>query len=135
MPVRPKKACAYPRCPEVIPAGQRFCDNHRKQEYKRQARERKDTEEQSFYHSPRWRKLRAWKLRRDPLCEVCEAEGRTKEAKMVHHIKDIKDGGELMAVDNLASLCGLACHNKLHQRGAVKEGGQGGLLSPEPREW
>ncbi|MBC7075794.1 MAG: HNH endonuclease [Syntrophomonadaceae bacterium] len=75
---------------------------------------RQDTKEQAFYSSARWRKLRAWKLRANPLCENCEANGwGPTPAAVVHHTVPIKDGGDWMAIDGLVSLC-KACHNRLH---------------------
>jgi len=117
MPYRLKKPCAYPGCPELVGAGERYCEKHktarrtRDKEYKAR---RTDLEEQAFYKTDRWRKLRQWKLRQNPLCEICKREGRTTVAKLVDHIKPIKEGGDWMAVDNLQSLC-VRCHNRKHR--------------------
>lgn len=121
LPKRPKKPCNYPGCPELIEPGERYCEKHktarrtRDKEYKAR---RTDLEEQAFYKSWRWQRLRKWKLKQDPLCEICKAEGRITPAAIIHHIKPIKGGGGLMDVDNLMSLC-KACHNRLH--GANRE--------------
>ena len=56
-----------------------------------------------------WRDQRAWKLRRNPLCEICEKEGRTTLATMVDHIIPVSEGGGMYDMDNLQSLCSL-CH-------------------------
>ncbi len=111
MPYKPKKPCNYPLCPELISGGQTYCEKHRKKvniEYKNS---RTDKEEQAFYKSYRWKRLRKYKLSRNPLCEICLRGGIVKEASLVDHIRPIKNGGDLMAVDNLQSLC-VSCHNK-----------------------
>jgi len=117
MPKRLKKPCNYPFCSELVPDGQRFCDKHktaRRVEDRKYKARRTDVAEQAFYKTERWRRLRAWKLQQNPLCEMCKAEGRTTPAVLVHHKLAIKDGGELMSVENLMSLC-QACHNRLHR--------------------
>jgi len=65
-----------------------------------------------FYNRAAWRKCRALKLRRNPLCERCESEGRTREASQVHHKTDLADAPELAYVlTNLESLC-QECHSR-----------------------
>jgi len=58
-----------------------------------------------FYNSPRWKALRKRKLALNPICELCEKEGRTSEAKVIDHIKPIQDGGAMWDINNLQSLC------------------------------
>ena len=72
-------------------------------------------------NSARWRKLRAEKLRANPVCEECEANGRSTMATEVHHIKPVesvpyeKDMERLMFNRaNLLSLCH-ACHTEIHR--------------------
>lgn len=62
-----------------------------------------------FYWSPEWRKVRAIKLRKDPLCEDCFEEGRVTPAKLVDHVKERKDGGAPLKLENLKSQC-YKCH-------------------------
>ncbi|WP_200760466.1 HNH endonuclease [Effusibacillus dendaii] len=108
MPCRPKKPCSHPRCPELTT--ERYCDTHRKQEHRSYKQRRTDKEEQAFYNSKEWRVLRSMKLRRDPLCEECQRQGRLIPAVLVDHIQPIKQGGARLDMDNLQSLC-RACHN------------------------
>jgi 5-methylcytosine-specific restriction protein A len=84
-------------------------DRHR--EYDRFARDR---EAKRFYDSGPWRKLRAWKLATDPLCERCKASGRYVAASHVHHRTERSEAPEL-ALDeaNLESLCH-PCHSRHH---------------------
>ncbi|MEW6047007.1 MAG: HNH endonuclease signature motif containing protein [Bacillota bacterium] len=55
------------------------------------------------------------KRQADPLCELCLAEGRVTPAEMVHHKVPLREGGELLDMGNLVSVC-RACHAKLHRR-------------------
>ena len=120
MPRRLARPCNHPGCPNLAEPGKRFCTAHRgarRQADRDYRAKRTDVAEQAFYRSERWKRLRAWKLARDPLCEVCLKEGRTTPAAMVHHVTPVKAGGDPMAIDNLMSLC-VSCHNRLHRQGA-----------------
>lgn len=79
-----------------------------------------DKEYQHLIHSAAWIRLRKWKLKEHPLCELCEQEGRTTLATEIHHVtpvefavnKDQKQ--ELMYnAGNLMSLCH-QCHVRIH---------------------
>ena len=63
-----------------------------------------------FYNSANWKRLRALKLRANPICEMCLPD-RITLATAVDHIKAINLGGSATALDNLQSLCH-ACHNR-----------------------
>ena len=59
--------------------------------YKPKKREQKsnnmyDDTRRKIYNSERWRKLRAWKMVNNPLCEVCWQKGLATPAEDVHHI-------------------------------------------------
>ena len=63
-----------------------------------------------FYSTAAWTRLRAHKIARDPLCEVCLAEGRTEAATEVDHIVPIDvDWGRRLDITNLQSLS-RSCH-------------------------
>lgn len=66
----------------------------------------------------RWRKLRALKIARDPLCEACKGRGLVVPADDVDHIEPIVRAPELAyVVSNLQSLC-RSCHvRKTHAEG------------------
>lgn len=68
-----------------------------------------------FYCSKKWRRKREYILKRDGfLCQECKKYGRNREAKIVHHIKEMDDYPELkLKCDNLVSVCA-SCHNKIH---------------------
>jgi 5-methylcytosine-specific restriction protein A len=77
MPVRPKKPCAYPNCPNLVKASERYCDEHRKLVNRGYKRERDDKEIQKIYSSKRWKKVRELKMKQcGGLCEQCLKEGR-----------------------------------------------------------
>ena len=67
------------------------------------------------YHTTRWRKLRKRFISQFPLCAECLTFDKVVEAKVVDHIKPIKDGGEMYDWDNLQSLCH-SCHNSKSAR-------------------
>jgi 5-methylcytosine-specific restriction protein A len=120
MPSKPLKPCGIPTCAGRALEGQRYCLDHSKakrQEYVQAYG--KDLK--NFYSSKAWRTLRAQKLARNPLCEMCDAKGNTTAAVMVHHKDEIATGGKkLPGLDELQSLCA-ACHNEEHLRGIVAD--------------
>lgn len=63
-----------------------------------------------FYQSTAWRKLRAVKLKQQPLCEECLSKGIHTSAKVADHIVPINRGGVALNIENLQSLCD-RCHN------------------------
>ena len=52
----------------------------------------------------RWRRIRNAYIAKNPLCEVCKLEGRLVSADVVHHIKELSQGGT-HDERNLQSLC------------------------------
>lgn len=73
----------------------------------------------AFYRAAPWRKLRATKMQYNPLCEECTRNGRVVSATMVDHIKPISEGGAMLDMENLQSLCN-RCHNIKSGREAHK---------------
>jgi len=60
--------------------------------------------------SSRWKKVRALKLARDPLCEDCKEHGVTTPAEQVHHLVGLAERPDLAFVlENTRSLC-TTCH-------------------------
>ena len=75
-----------------------------------------ERERRAFYSGKRWRRVRALKLSRDPLCESCRAEGRVVAANTVHHRLERLDRPDLAySLPKLASSCA-ACHTRYHNR-------------------
>jgi 5-methylcytosine-specific restriction endonuclease McrA len=97
-----------PGCPEVVTHGR--CSKHG---YK----DNSGPTNPKYLRKP-WRELRAEKLRREPLCRECFAQGIVTPALCVDHI----DGDDANDVDaNLQSLC-IPCHSR---KTAVQDGGFG----------
>lgn len=63
------------------------------------------------YNTAAWKRLRAAKLAREPLCEYCPAGEKIKPATQVDHRLAINKGGSPWAWDNLASTCE-RCHSR-----------------------
>lgn len=81
-----------------------------------------DANYRRIINSKRWQRVRAEKLRRQPLCEDCLDAGRAVTATEVHHVVPLSRGGsygemERLAFDpaNLRSLC-RDCHAAAHRR-------------------
>ncbi len=73
---------------------------------RRQRYDRQRAPDHSFYSGKRWRKLRAIKLRANPLCEYCLQEGVKTIATVVDHAKDRRERPDLAyELDNLKSSC------------------------------
>lgn len=73
-------------------------------------------------NSVRWRELRTKKLKANPICQVCEANGLSTLATDVHHVVPVESvphelGMRQLMFDynNLQSLCH-ACHSDIHRR-------------------
>ncbi len=66
---------------------------------------------QAFYDSRAWRKLRAWYVKKYPICVECKFMGRATPVDVVDHIIPVEDGGAPLSEDNLQSLCHLH-HNQ-----------------------
>ena len=92
------------------------------------SRQAKDKAE--IYNSREWHELRARKLAANPLCEVCQDEGRKRgikygyirSATVVHHIHPIEESTSMEEMrhwafmwSNLQSLC-RECHARIHNQ-------------------
>jgi len=94
---------------------------------KQKARD-KTTAKQSYQHiyqNKRWKRVRAAKVRLNPLCEICELLGITKEVEEVHHVIPFMTGKTpeevqnlAYDIDNLQSLC--VEHHKIVEKAAKK---------------
>lgn len=116
----PKKLCRYPGCRMLHTNRGGYCDEHRRTEWRRDSAARGSAVERGY--DGRWHKIRAQKLKADPLCARCEARGRVTVADVVHHRDHNPFNNH---PDNHESLC-RACHDIEHSRG--KQG-------PSKPEW
>src|SRR5712692_5861146 len=103
MPSRPKRPCYQPGCGQLIDPSDRLCFKHR-----RQVNQSRKTTKARGYHG-NWERIRARRLREEPLCRECLKAGRTTAANEVDHIIPRARGGT-DADDNLQSLC-KPCHS------------------------
>lgn len=108
MPIKPKRPCAYPGCPELT--AKQYCNKHQRlvaSEY-----EQRRGSATSRGYDGRWQKARMTYLLNNPLCVVCETKGRVTSATVVDHIKPHK-GNRILFWDesNWQSLC-KHCHDR-----------------------
>ena len=111
MPMRAKRPCVYPGCPELSDG--RYCNKHQRQANSDYNRYSRDDDSKLFYKSQAWRRLSALQLKREPLCAECLNAGRATPAAIAHHAVSIRDGGERLDIADLRSLC-RGCHNRKH---------------------
>ena len=111
MPNYPLWPCKTPGCKAMVKGG--YCDECRPKTDTARARKTKKVD--PFYKATRWRKLRAWFLRRFPVCVKCG-----HRATHVDHIREWKKGGEPFDPDNLQSLCA-SCHGRKTRRERTHE--------------
>ncbi len=87
----------------------------------------RNQENDTFYHSREWKRVRGLQLSKYPLCAMC-----SHPANIVDHIVEIKDGGAKLSLSNLQSLC-TACHNqKTSDQKQQRGGGIKSLKSQSP---
>ena len=106
--MKPKRPCGASMCPNLAESGEKYCKGCKAKgysEHKEYKARRTDKKEQAIYKSARWKAVRGIRLRLNPLCLMCEKEGRITLAQMVDHIRPIKQGGAVYDLDNLQSLC------------------------------
>lgn len=117
MPVKSKKPCAYPRCPNIT-AGM-YCDQHKVQQEQTKAesdkqydRYQRDARSTKFYNSKPWKKLRALIFQQQyGLCQSCLRQDRYVKGDVVDHKTPIKvDWDKRMDPNNLQVMCH-KCHN------------------------
>ena len=111
MPRKPRHPCSFPGCPKRVEYGERFCEEHQRQENRRYEKYQRDPETKKRYNAS-WRHIRDAYAAAHPLCEMCLKEGRYTATEHVHHIKPLKEGGT-HDQENLMALC-KSCHSKIH---------------------
>lgn len=117
------KPCSAPGCHRLTL--NRYCYKHEAEhnaqreannKMMHQAYNKKRDDVDRFYGSTEWRKLRDLFIAQNPLCVQCEAEGITKPAKVVDHIKPMREHPDLaLDINNLRALCH-ECHNAIGAR-------------------
>ena len=106
MPHTPKNPCRYPGCPNLCERGA-YCEAHA--EF---APDRLRGGAQARGYDKRWRRARAFFLKRHPLCAECQRQNQLTPATVVDHIIPHR-GDKLLFWDeaNWQPLC-KACHDK-----------------------
>jgi 5-methylcytosine-specific restriction protein A len=121
MPYKPKVPCGYPGCMEKVESGTspRLCPKHLALQRKKYDKKRGSAGKRGY--DAKWRKYRQWYLIQNPLCRICEQEGRATIATVVDHVVSIKSGGSFWDPNNHQPLC------KMHhdQKTAKEDGGFG----------
>jgi len=116
-PMRAKKPCAYPCCAALVIHPQRYCERHAAKETKRQYETKKQDYIWLLYHTPRFKKFRAWFLRLNVLCmRVVDGRQCMNWATTLHHRRGLRSHPEdLCAAEYCAALC--AGHHRAGEDG------------------
>ncbi len=115
MPMKPKRPCSYPGCPELTDG--RYCEKHQKEVDARYNKYERDPAARKRYGRT-WKRIRDRYIAAHPLCERCLKVGRLTPAEEVHHIVPLSKGGA-HDESNLMSLC-TSCHSEI----TAREGGR-----------
>lgn len=106
MPYKPLHPCGYPGCPELIPTGNRYCEQH-----KRACQDGNKSAASRGYGS-KWRKASRQFLESHPLCVECLKNGILTKATVVDHVIPHRGNPELFwDKDNWQALC-KRCHDR-----------------------
>lgn len=105
MPAAPRRPCRKAGCSALHTNASGLCDKHQVEYQAAYDRSRKSSTQRGY--DAKWRKLRAIKLRANPLCECPGCE---RVAALVHH-KDKNSHNN--SSDNLMSVC-QPCHERIH---------------------
>jgi 5-methylcytosine-specific restriction protein A len=119
MPWAAPTVCRQPGCRLLVKTAG-YCDAHRAAAHKayNALRKAKDLETDRWYHTSRWRKLRAEVLAVEPNCRRCAEEGIIFPALLVDHITPVKQGGSFWSKGNLQPLCNRCHEAKSHAEGS-----------------
>ena len=106
MPTKPKVPCQHPDCPELVPAGAKFCEKHKPLH----PEEIRSASSRGYGRA--WQKASKKYLESHPLCVRCLQEGKYTKATVVDHITPHR--GDMVLFwdrENWQSLC-KRCHDK-----------------------
>ena len=86
-------------------------------------------------YDARWVKLRAMKLKQDPLCQWCLEHGTYTKATLVHHIEEVSvTPSKRLELENLWSACH-SCHERHHKRDKNRGCGKDGTPVDPNHYW
>lgn len=121
MAYAPKRPCPHPGCRALVDKG--YCEQHKREQHRAyHASSKTHQENNQFYASARWRKVRQLHLDAEPLCRHCKQAGRLTAATHVDHITPRSAGGADFEDSNLQSLC-KPCHEAKSRRESAGGGG------------
>lgn len=107
MPSKALKPCAYPRCKNYA-TNKGYCQDHQ-QQTRQYDKERGNAHQRGY--DAKWRKAREYFLSENPLCVMCQQQGRITPANVVDHIQPHKGNQDLFWDEaNWQPLC-QSCHN------------------------
>jgi len=110
MPMKAKRPCRWPGCPNLTSDRRGYCDEHKTKAAQKYERYGRDPATAKRYGAD-WKKIRKRYITAHPLCEICKAAGRYTAAEEVHHKTPLADGGT-NDPDNLQALC-KPCHSRI----------------------
>lgn len=123
-----RRLCCFPGCPYERLPGKSFCEHHKAEQDKLDAKIQKRKEEYfnnrpkvecEFYQTQRWKKLRAEILESHPYCSIC---GGTDKLQ-VHHTWDTKEylqnADMFFDADHLQVVCH-ECHYQISNNKALR---------------
>lgn len=117
------KPCTFHGCPAYSVHRSR-CEDHQREAWAKA--------EGQLPRGAKWRQVRARVLRRSPSCASCGAP-----AQEVDHLLPTSEGGALLDLKNLQSLCA-ACHeakSKLERADAARLRAERRRKKKEPTDW
>lgn len=103
MPMSPPRPCTKPGCGRLVHDGLGRCEAHQKPAWSKPANTTRRTTGRKLQG------MRAELFRSNPLCAMCEAQGRVTIATQRDHIVPLAEGGADDA-SNTQGLC-KACHD------------------------
>lgn len=110
MPSRVNTPCRHPGCPNLVPYGTKYCEEHKKMH----PEEVRSADRRGY--NAAWRKASKQFLAAHPLCGECRLNGRLVKATVVDHVIPHRGDKELFwDRSNWRALC-KRCHDRKTRR-------------------
>jgi 5-methylcytosine-specific restriction protein A len=109
---KPKRVCMRPGCRGLVAGG--VCSQCGP---RAKPRDRRPSAASRGYGRP-WQRRQTQFLADHPLCEVCKLRGIIRASRIVHHVRRVSEGNEVLAEDrDLVAVCSQACHDRIEPLG------------------
>jgi 5-methylcytosine-specific restriction protein A len=114
MPKRALRPCKQPGCPALVESG--YCEGHKGKEidHKQSLRSLK-SENESFYHTNKWKRTSEAFRAANPFCAPCKRSGIIERVHTAHHVPELsillKEGKDPYDWQYLEAVC-FNCHQK-----------------------